>query len=160
MRGIEHWIQETVGGASDREIARLADIGQSTLSRQRRENTVTVETAMKIARAYQVSVIPALLALGIVSEFDIEEFSSASSVSDASDETLIAEVLRRMKEGKADWAHEPISKLDARRGGGRGRSGGYDDGTVREWDESVLYAADGSVDEELAREERGEDPVW
>lgn len=112
MSRIEQWIRRTVGNASDREIARLAEIGQSTLSRQRRDGTVTVETAVKIARAYQVSVIPALLALEVLTEFDLKAFATSNGIMDASDEDLIAEVLRRMKAGQADWAHEPISELD------------------------------------------------
>ena len=62
MTSINEWIDLVTDRSSDREIARLAQIGQSTLSRQRRDTTVTVETAVKIARAYQVSVIPALIA--------------------------------------------------------------------------------------------------
>ncbi|OOG30803.1 hypothetical protein BKD86_0212070, partial [Corynebacterium diphtheriae] len=75
MERIELWIRKTVGNASDREIGKLANIGQSTLSRQRRDGTVTVETAVKIARAYQVSVVPALLALDVLTEFDLKAFS-------------------------------------------------------------------------------------
>lgn len=113
MDKIEKWIRQTVGNASDREIARLADIGQSTLSRQRRDGTVTVETAVKIARAYQVSVVPALLAMDVLTEFDLKAFSTSNGVLDASDEELISEILRRMKAGQADWAHQPISQLES-----------------------------------------------
>lgn len=34
-----------------------------------------------------------------------------------------------------------------------------DDGTVRDWDESLPHAADHTIDEGRAREERGEDPI-
>lgn len=111
MGNIEKWIQETVGEASDREIAKLAGIGQSTLSRQRREGTVTVETAVKIARAFQVSVIPALLAMKVVSEEDIRLFTADVALQDATDESLAAEVLRRMKAGSELMA-QPISEVE------------------------------------------------
>lgn len=122
MERIELWIRKTVGNASDREIGKLANIGQSTLSRQRRDGTVTVETAVKIARAYQVSVVPALLALDVLTEFDLKAFSSSSGIMDASDEDLVAEILRRMKAGQADWAEKPISELDTRRNAKRGNN--------------------------------------
>ncbi|CAB0629763.1 hypothetical protein [Corynebacterium diphtheriae] len=119
MERIELWIRKTVGNASDREIGKLANIGQSTLSRQRRDGTVTVETAVKIARAYQVSVVPALLALDVLTEFDLKAFSTSSGIMDASDEDLVAEILRRMKAGKptgrrnqsASWT--PVAKQNA-----------------------------------------------
>lgn len=111
MGNIEKWIRETVGDASDREIAKLAGLGQSTLSRQRREGTVTVETAVKIARAFQVSVIPALLTMEIVSEEDIQLFTSEASLKDATDESLAAEVLRRMKAG-SELMSQPISEVE------------------------------------------------
>lgn len=122
MERIELWIRKTVGNASDREIGKLANIGQSTLSRQRRDGTVTVETAVKIARAYQVSVVPALLALDVLTEFDLKAFSTSSGIMDASDEDLVAEILRRMKAGQADWAKKPISELDTRRKAKRGNN--------------------------------------
>lgn len=113
MEKIEQWIRQTVGNASDREIARLVKMGQSTLSRQRRDGTVTVETAVKIARAYQVSVVPALLALDVLTEFDLKAFSTSNGVLDASDEDLVAEIMRRLKAGQADWAHRPISEIES-----------------------------------------------
>lgn len=122
MERIELWIRKTVGNASDREIGKLANIGQSTLSRQRRDGTVTVETAVKIARAYQVSVVPALLALDVLTEFDLKAFSTSSGIMDASDEDLVAEILRRMKAGQADWVEKPISELDTRRKAKRGNN--------------------------------------
>lgn len=115
METFGSWLQTFRGIDSDRQIALNAGIPVATLARQLREKTVTVETAVKIARAYQVSVVPALLALGILTEFDLKSFSTSNGIMDASDEDLIAEVLRRMKAGQAAWANEPISKLDERR---------------------------------------------
>lgn len=111
MKQVETWIQETVGEASDREVAKLAGLGQSTLSRQRRDGTVTVDTVVAIARAYQVSVIPALLALGVVTEQDIISFSARARLEDASDEEIADEVLRRMKAG-SELMEAPISTVE------------------------------------------------
>ncbi|VZH84154.1 hypothetical protein [Corynebacterium rouxii] len=118
MERIELWIRRTVGNASDREIGKLAQIGQSTLSRQRRDGTVTVETAVKIARAYQVSVIPALIALDVVTEDDLKEFAMDAAIEDADDETLGREVIKRMKQGSALMSMpigEVENQLEARR---------------------------------------------
>ncbi|AQY55138.1 hypothetical protein LGCMVI_0010 [Corynebacterium phage LGCM-VI] len=41
---------------------------------------------------------------------------------DASDEDLVAEILRRMKAGQADWAEKPISELDTRLNAKRGNN--------------------------------------
>lgn len=111
MEKVEAWIRDAVGDASDREIAKVAGLGQSTLSRQRREGTVTVETVVGIARAYQVSVIPALLAMGIVTENDVAKFSAQARLKDASDEELADEVLRRMKAG-SEIMTAPISTVE------------------------------------------------
>jgi DNA-binding helix-turn-helix protein len=98
---IEQWIYETIGSDSLRQAALLASLSPATLSRQLTNKSVTVETAVKIARAYQVSVIPALMALDIMTENDIAEFASEAAIQDASDEVLSTEVLRRMKTGSA-----------------------------------------------------------
>ena len=110
MTSINEWIDLVTDGSSDREIARLAQIGQSTLSRQRRDTTVTVETVVKIARAYQVSVIPALVALGIVTEADISDFASNAALQDATDTALADEVLKRMRAG-SKLMNAPISQV-------------------------------------------------
>lgn len=110
MTSINEWIDLVTDRSSDREIARLAQIGQSTLSRQRRDTTVTVETAVKIARAYQVSVIPALIALDIVTESDISDFASSASLQDATDVALADEVLKRMRAG-SELMNAPISQV-------------------------------------------------
>lgn len=111
MISIDQWIYETIGSDSLRQAASLASLSQATLSRQLTNKSVTVETAVKIARAYQVSIIPALMALGIVTENDISEFASEAAIQDASDEILSAEVLRRMKAGSA-LINAPIDEVE------------------------------------------------
>lgn len=99
MEGVVQWIRETIGDDSLRQAANLAGLSPATLSRQVANESVTVETAVKIARTYQVSVIPALIILNVVTEDDIARFASKAAVQDATDETLSTEVLRRMKIG-------------------------------------------------------------
>lgn len=122
MEQLTSWLRSFRGTDSDRQIAINSGIPVATLARQLRDGTVTVETAVKIARAYQVSVVPALLALDVLTEFDLKAFSTSSGIMDASDEDLVAEILRRMKAGQADWAEKPISELDTRRNAKRGNN--------------------------------------
>lgn len=108
---IDQWIYETIGSDSLRQAASLASLSQSTFSRQLTNKSITVETAVKIAHAYQVSVIPALMALDIVTENDIAEFASEATIQDASDEVLSAEVLQRMKASSA-LIDTPIDEVE------------------------------------------------
>ena len=108
---IDQWIYEIIGSDSLRQAASLASLSQATLSRQLTNKSITVETAVKIAHAYQVSVIPALMALNIVTENDIAEFASEATIQDASDEALSAEVLQRMKAGSA-LIDAPIDEVE------------------------------------------------
>ncbi|MDO4630848.1 MAG: helix-turn-helix transcriptional regulator [Corynebacterium sp.] len=112
MSDINSWIDRTTNSASDREIARKIDLSQSTLSRQRRDDTVTADTAVKIARAYHVSAIPALIALDIIADSDIETFFSEAQFENVSDIQLATEVLRRMKTGQAKIMDQPISEIE------------------------------------------------
>lgn len=107
---IEQWIYETIGSDSLRQAASLASLSQATFSRQLTNKSITVETAVKIAHAYQVSVIPALMALDIVTENDIAEFASEATIQDASDEVLSAEVLQ-MKASSA-LIDTPIDEVE------------------------------------------------
>lgn len=111
MARIEQWISEATQGDSLRQIASTAGLSAATLSRQTTNHSVTVETVVKIARAYQVSVIPALIALDVVTEDDIRRFAAEAAVQDADDDVLADEVLRRMKAGSA-MMNAPISDVE------------------------------------------------
>lgn len=143
-----------MGEQTQLEAARKIGISKSNITRWKEGARAAPDFVVKVARAYDSNVLEALVEAGFITEEEAalrEVPIGGVALSDATDEQLIGELHRRL--------HQE-DELAARRGGGRVRSGGYDDGTVRLWDESVPYAADGSVDEELVREERGEDPVW
>lgn len=72
---------------------------------------MTVETAVKIARAYQVSAVPGLLALEVLVEQDLEGYAAQVKMELLTDEQLAAEVLKRMKRGSELW-DRPISQVD------------------------------------------------
>jgi len=111
MTKFEQWLRTFRGQDSDRQIALASGLPPTTLARQLREDTVTVETAVKIARAHQVSVVPALLALGVLTERDLEAYTSQMKVELVSDEELAAEVLKRMKRGGEIW-DRPVSQVE------------------------------------------------
>ena len=66
---------------------------------------------MKIARAHQVSVVPALLALDVLTERDLEAYASQMKMELITDEELAAEVLKRMKRGGEIWEN-PVSQVE------------------------------------------------
>lgn len=111
MTKFEQWLSTFRGQDSDRQIALDSGLPPTTLARQLREGTVTVETAVKIARAHQVSVVPALLALGVLTERDLEAYASQMKMELITDEELAAEVLKRMKRGGEIW-DSPVSQVE------------------------------------------------
>ncbi|WCZ37827.1 hypothetical protein [Corynebacterium jeddahense] len=111
MTKFEQWLSSFRGHDSDRQIALNSGLPPTTLARQLREETVTVETAVKIARAYQVSAVPGLLALDILIEQDLEGYAAQMKMELLSDEQLAAEVLKRMKRGSEVW-NRPISHVE------------------------------------------------
>lgn len=111
MTKFEQWLSSFRGHDSDRQIALNSGLPPTTLARQLREETVTVETAVKIARAYQVSAVPGLLALEVLVEQDLEGYAAQVKMELLTDEQLAAEVLKRMKRGSELW-DRPISQVD------------------------------------------------
>lgn len=102
-----------MGDDSLRHVSEVTGIPQATLSRQLSQSSITVETVRKIASAYQVSVIPALIALGVVTESDLVSFATVGALEEATDEQLAEEVLKRMKRG-SKLMTAPISMVEKR----------------------------------------------
>ena len=64
---------------------------------------------MKIARAYGVSAINGLVALGLLDDSDISQLQISDALINASNDELLQELARRLKENAdADWANSPI----------------------------------------------------
>lgn len=93
------WVRRTGGGDSDRQIAMRAGIPAGTLGRQMANGLLTPENAVAIARAYKVSPLDGLVAVGLIRADDIERASAREALSGLADEDLVAEVLRRIQEG-------------------------------------------------------------
>lgn len=110
MTTAEQWIRQTTGDISLRKVATEAGISQATLARQIREDTLTAESVVKIARAYGVSVVSGLQAIGVITEDDVMPAAIEKALQDATDEQLADEVLRRMKAGSEIY-DRPISEV-------------------------------------------------
>jgi len=112
---------------------------------------------MKIAQAYNVSPVAALVDTEYLDPKWAETVSAEVALRTVTEDQLADEVLRRMKIGiETDVFLTPVDELAARHDV---RPAFYDDGTVEEWDSSEPYAADSSPDETEERLERGEDPI-
>ncbi|MCX7542330.1 hypothetical protein OS128_05315 [Corynebacterium sp. P5848] len=142
MDSIEQWFSETSGGDSQRQVAINSGVPIPTLARQMREGTLSVDTVVKISRAYQVSAIPPLMHLGVLTEEDVQMFAAGESLADASDEALAGEVLRRMKLG-SDLMDAPISTVRERLGAIHTIHGDVDPAEL----EGLPYAASDAPDE-------------
>ena len=84
--------------------------------------------------------------------------SDGQLVETADEGELALELARRLN--PATRAPE-INEIAARRSNTTAPNVGTPayDGTVLEWDDTIPHAADGSIDEQEAREMRGEDPI-
>lgn len=108
---IQQWYEETVSGDSQNTVADNAGIVPSSLYRQLPDR-LSPQNVVKIARAYGVSVIDGLVALGLIDDSDLEKSASSDALRNATDEELLHELSIRMASGaeKRDpkW-DEPIT---------------------------------------------------
>lgn len=130
------WLRAITKGDSLRRVSELAGISHVTLSRQLRAGTLTTDTVIHVANAYEESPVAGLVELGFISERWLEEMGVASSLMLASDEQLTDELLRRLRL----LPDEPITDVADMRKAQR-------DGSVVEFDSRVPHAADSSPDE-------------
>lgn len=109
------WLAETAGDASTNEIARNAGVTVSTLHRQRTSGNYSPDTVARIARAYGVSVIDALVTLGLIHPDDIATGQVIDGLREATDQQLVAEIARRLEviaEGDGSVFDEPGAAPD------------------------------------------------
>lgn len=94
---------------SVRAIALRAGLDQSTLNRQLNGTTsLTVETVVAIARAYDLDFADTFVAVGFITADEARRFSRRFSLSDYSDQDLTLEIVRRVNNGAAPTLTEPI----------------------------------------------------
>ena len=105
---IATWYKKTVGPDTVNTVADNTGIVPSSLYRQLPEK-LSPENVVKIARAYGVSAINGLVALGLLDDSDISQLQISDALINASNDELLQELARRLKENAdADWANSPI----------------------------------------------------
>lgn len=148
------WFARVTRGDSNRQVGTRAKVSDVTLGRQLKAGELSADMIIKIAQAYEESPVVALVDLGLISARWLTEIGTTTALTRATDEELTNELLRRLRL----IPDEPADQLAKRRSKKRPHTD-PDDGIVREWDDSVPYAADSSPDEDALREERGEDLI-
>lgn len=104
---VYEYIEKITDGATINEISERAGIVKSTLWRQIKNNTVSYENLIKIARSYGVNPITALVGVGAVTPQEALQGKMAGDLNDASETMLIEEVARRLHRNAID-ADQPI----------------------------------------------------
>lgn len=97
---IGEWIEQ-VAGTTLRQVALATEIPVPTLARQVREDAVTPETVVRIARHYSASPLGGLVAIGLLSPAEAKTMSVGEALSRATDLELAQEAIRRIEAGVA-----------------------------------------------------------
>ncbi len=104
---VYEYIEKITNGATINEISERAGIVKSTLWRQIKNDTVSYENLIKIARSYGVNPITALVEVGAITPQEALQGKMAGDLNDASETMLIEEVARRLHRNAID-ADRPI----------------------------------------------------
>lgn len=98
---IMKWFRTVTQGDSVNAAAKAAGINQPTLSRQVKANTLSPDSVVAIARAYDADPIEGLMILGLISEGDVRRHGASVILADLTDKMLADEVWDRMQRGQA-----------------------------------------------------------
>lgn len=162
MVSMEHndWFTQTTKNATVNAVANKAGIVQRTLARQIERGHIDAENAIKIAIAYNVHPVRALVDTGYLEEKYAQEVDITTAIQTADEMVIVDEVLRRMRKGEASENFtKPADQVAKERNlSVVSDASDIDDGTVKPFDYGE-YAADSSIDETEARLERGEDLI-
>lgn len=172
MDTVHTWVANVTDGASWRTIADRLGTTHSTI--QRRLVNDTASAVVDLAAAYGVNPIGGLLAAGVITQTQLAEYSRPARLEELDDLELAQEMVNRI----AARQDSPLATVTEFPAGGKSmldHSSAFtpersknergveddddDDGTVRDWDSSTPHAADHTINEGKAREERGEDPI-
>jgi hypothetical protein len=98
----ETWVAQITNNATGVQVSKNAGIPQGTYWRQIQDDKLTAENIVKIARAYDAASIDGLVAVGIIEEKDVLAVSHRDSLASATDDALVAEIMRRLKDKPED----------------------------------------------------------
>lgn len=97
MTNTYEWFKTTTRGDSIRGAAEVARVSNATLTRQLNNQQLSFDMAIAVARAYDSSVLAALVANGHITSSEAGVDAADTALQAASDEQLVAEVERRIK---------------------------------------------------------------
>lgn len=111
---INRWIEKIAGTDVRRRIAAHVGMEQSTLNRQMASGEPAPETVVRIARAYGASPVEGLTILGLINESEVQRAAAMAALESASDQDIVAEVLRRLESTQQDHPEftEPVSEAN------------------------------------------------
>lgn len=121
MSNAQRWYRSVVGDDAENAVAQRSGVRQTTLNRQLRQDSLSAESAVKIARAYGSDLLEALVAVGLIgapeavqirADVDIDRILAAEGLARATDVELAQEILRRAKDvPAASPLKRPISAV-------------------------------------------------
>jgi AraC-like DNA-binding protein len=116
MTKISEWINATRASDSIRAVSKRAGLSTSTLARQIQDDTVTPETVVAIARAYDGNLLAGLVAAGLITEVEAHRAAQRMALHEADERDLIRELARRVGmtvEGspESEIYDEPVSQV-------------------------------------------------
>lgn len=108
---IADWYKRTVGSDSTNMVAENAGIVPASLYRQLPDK-LSPQSVVKIARAYGVSAIEGLVALGLLDDGDIRMLGISDSLKNATSDELLREIAARLDRDpslgdRAAWEGDP-----------------------------------------------------
>lgn len=153
------WFRSATGRRiTAEEIGDILGLSRPSVTRRLTSpDGLSADEVIAVSRASNVNPVEALVDMGHLEVAEAMAFldSDGQLVETADDGELALELARRLN--PATKAPE-INELEQARSKKRPHLN-PEDGIVREWDDSVPYAADSSPDEDKLREERGEDLI-
>lgn len=107
---IADWYKRTVGSDSTNMVAENAGIVPASLYRQLPDK-LSPQSVVKIARAYGVSAIEGLVALGLLDDGDIRMLGISDSLKNATSDELLREIAARLDRDPS-LADQPVWRGD------------------------------------------------
>lgn len=109
---LETYVRQAVGGKSIRAIAAELGMTHTTLGAHLKAEVPPIETVLRVARYYGLSLVPVFLAAGYITEDEARQFAGPFRIEDISDLELSKEMLRRVAAGSAsDVITQPPSEV-------------------------------------------------
>lgn len=110
MFDAEKWLTRVAEQQSIRQIAKDLDVSNETLSRQVRNNSLTFEMVLTIARHYEISPVSALVTAGYLTPAEAAMPSLDVALETATDAQLVRAVAKRLGVSPSTLFDTPITE--------------------------------------------------